>query len=114
MLWEALHVGTLVDPQMFGKRSYCRFPVIAAVYVFFTVVCAKESEQKGLGNYKTIAMRTGTVVAKNTVLLSNCCSLKTLLCVNSYELVGEPLSPWSFEVIRWPRMGYWQHRTACL
>lgn len=49
MLGEALNVGTLVDPQKFGKRSCCGFPVIAAVYAFFTVVCAKESEQKGLG-----------------------------------------------------------------
>lgn len=42
-------MGTLADPQMFGKRSCCRFPVIAAVYVFSTIACAKESEQKGLG-----------------------------------------------------------------
>lgn len=49
MLGEALNVGMLVDPQKFGKRSCCRFPVIAAVYAFFTIVCAKESEQKGLG-----------------------------------------------------------------
>jgi len=81
-------VGARVDPQMFGRRSCCGFPVVAAVYVFFTTVCAEESESKGLGLQNN---HSWTAVAENPVLPSSCCSLKTLSCVNGSEVVGEPL-----------------------